>query len=418
MRRLPKLLPLLLICILFTRCGDNTVCPDGQPRPLTAGEANLVNAFNAFGFNLFKEVAADEGSDKNVFVSPLSVSMALGMALNGAAGTTEEAMKTALEFSGLTMEEIDESYQSLMELLCGLDPDVQFEIANSIWYNEPLGIEIQQSFFDVCLEYFDAGVTSLDFQSPEAAPTINGWVASKTHDKITEIVDAPIDPLMVMFLVNAIYFLGSWTHQFDPWLTYDGGFTIPAGSTVMCRMMQQPAPDETAMFEAFQDETVQIVDLPYADGWYSMMIVLPRPAVDIDTLVAGLDEARWDGWASELKQIEGRLKMPKFEIECEYRLDNMLKALGMAIAFDCDDADFTRMLVNPAVDLFISEVKHKTYVRVDEEGTEAAAVTSVGMGTTSAPEFINMIVDRPFLFAIKENHSGTIVFMGKVADPS
>jgi serine protease inhibitor len=223
---------------------------------------------------------------------------------------------------------------------------------------------------------------------------------------------------MVMFLINAIYFLGSWTHQFDPGLTYTDEFTIPSGSTVMCSMMQQPAPDETAMFEAFQDETVQIVDLPYADGWYSMMIVLPRPAVDIDTLVAGLDEATWDGWASELKEIEGRLKMPKFEIECEYRLDDVLKALGMEIAFDCDDADFTRMLVDPEVDLFISEVKHKTYVRVDEEGTEAAAVTSVGMGTTSAPEFINMIVDRPFLFAIKENHSGTIVFVGKVADPS
>jgi serine protease inhibitor len=411
MRRLLRLWPVILVCVCTIHCSDRTTCLDEDLRPLTAAELQLITSFNGFGLRLFRDVVLDE-PDSNVFISPLSVSMALGMTLNGAAGETEEAMKTTLGFSWMDTQAIDECYASLMELLVNLDPGVDFRIANSIWYD--LDKELEQSFFDVCENYFDAQVTGMNFASPDASSTINAWVKDKTAGRIERIVADEIPDDVVMFLINAIYFLGTWTYQFDPELTIDWDFKGPGGATAPCKMMQRPEDGETSEFRHFDNGEVQAVDLPYADGLFSMTVILPRSGSDIDSLIGELDEETWESWIGSFEAKDGRLMMPRFKIEYDLELRHILSAMGMQIAFT-EFADFTRMRSTGG--LMISRVKHRTFVKVDEEGTEAAAVTSVEIIPTSVGDEFEMQVDRPFIFAIRENHSGTVLFMGRIVDP-
>ncbi|HVP57285.1 MAG TPA: serpin family protein [bacterium] len=414
MLRIPASVAIALIVVSLVGCGDNPVSPGKrEPRSLTPAEHQLVAAYNVFGLKLFREIVGNSPGE-NVFISPTSVSMALGMALNGAAGTTADAMESTLGFSGMALAEIDQSYRSLIDFLVNLDPKVQFQIANSIWYK--LGWAFEQPFLSDCGTYFDAQATGLDFGSSNAAPTINAWVSQKTNGKITEIVDNPINPYTVMFLINAIYFKGTWTYEFDSDLTKDDQFTLPGGATTPCRMMQRPESGKNANFSYHATDRFQIIDLPYGDGYFTMTILLPAASVDLDSLIASLDQDTWNQWTSALAEKPGRIEMPKFQLKYETVLNDVLKAMGMEVAFDPDNADFTRMHADG--ELYINQVKHKTFVKVDEEGTEAAAVTSVGIGTTSAPDDFEMRVNRPFLFAIRENHSGTILFMGKITNPA
>lgn len=396
----------LITSTLFWQCiRDYSVAPTpGISRDLTPLEKKLVEADEKFGLKLFRQVVQSE-SNKNVFISPLSVSMALGMTYNGAAGTTEEAMRHVLEFGDLSSEEINESFQSLITLLIQLDPRVRFDIANSIWYR--LGFHVEQDFIDVNQTYFDAEVKGLDFSSPSAIDVINGWVDQNTNGKIKEIIDS-IDPLTVMFLINAIYFKGTWTYEFNKDLTTDDLFTTPDGSKIPCKMMNQEGEFlylETADFQA--------VDLPYGDECISMTIFLPRPGKSVDSLIAQFTPENWTGWIGNLSKASLNLQFPKFKLEYEIKLNDVLQALGMGICFDPGRADFSKM--NRDFALFISQVKHKTFVEVDEEGTEAAAVTVVEMRYTSIG--LIMRVDRPFVFVIRENHSNTLLFMGKIVAP-
>ena len=399
------------ICFVFMQCINNTISPDfKQHRQLTLAEKGLVGSDNKFGFKLFKEIVKEE-ENKNVFISPLSVSMALGMTYNGANGSTQEAMQRALELSGLTLQEVNESYKSLIELLTNLDPKVKFQIANSIWYREIFPIE--DEFIEINKTYFDAEVSGLDFSAPNASNIINGWVNEKTNGKIEKIVDDVIHPLTMMFLINAIYFKGTWTYEFDEGQTRDDMFTLPNGSKKPCKMMSQENE-----FQYFENDNFQAIDLPYGDGDFRMTIFLPRREKDVDFLVALLNQENWNLWINSFYKQELTLQLPKFTLEYEIKLNDVLKALGMEVAFDSSQADFTKMYKEEEVgaNLYISKVKHKTYVEVNEEGTEAAAVTSVEMRLESAGVW--MRVDRPFIFAIRENHSGTILFIGKIVEPT
>ena len=410
----PKIACLILAFALCLSCGDTCVEPDCHlPRMLTAEEQHLVSAYNTFGLRVFRELVKDASPDSNVFVSPLSISMALGMTLNGAAGTTEDAMKTTLEFEDMDIEDINQCYRSVIDLLTELDPDIIFEIANSIWYRPRL--HPLQDFLDACETYFDSEMRPLDFSRPDAPDIINAWVSEKTHGKIEEIIYGPIHPLTVMFLINAIYFLGNWTYEFDPELTADDWFEPKDGVQIPCRMMQRPGPDEVSEYRYYETDDFQAVDLPYADGWFSMTILLPKVGVGIDEIIQACDEQAWAGWMAGFHSHEGRLQVPKFEITYEESLNSALKRMGMGIAFG-DDADFSR--ISGDHDLFISSVRHKTYVRVDEAGTEAAAVTVVEIRVSAIPEVFEMRVDRPFLFAIREHHSGTVLFIGKMVRPA
>jgi serpin B len=405
MFKIIKYIFVLFIFIGFFQCTSNPFTPD--IRELTQAEKGLVEADNKFGLKLFKEVVFEEDTDNNIFISPLSVSMALGMTYNGADGSTEEAMRTTLELSDLTLEEINESYKSLIEYLVGLDPEVEFNIANSIWYRQELTFE--DDFLDRCETYFNALVSGLDFNDPNAKDIINAWVSENTNGKIEEIVDY-IDLYTVMFLINAIYFKGTWTYRFDESLTHEGIFYLLDGSQVTCEMMENEG-----NFQYFENSDFQVIDLPYSYECFSMTIFLPKPEKNIDSLISEFNQENWYKWINSFSEQNVILQFPKFEIEYEIILNDVLKALGMEIAFSESQADFSKMYKG-LENLYISEVKHKTFVKVDEEGTEAAAATSVEIGITSVGPF--MRVDRPFIFAIRENHSGIILFIGKIVNPT
>jgi serpin B len=334
--------------------------------------------------------------------------VALGMTLNGANGATRDSMARTLEFAGLTQQDINTSYKSLITLLKGIDPKVIFQIANSIWYRPDLRVE--QAFKDVNKEYFNAEINSIDFGSASAPATINGWVDRNTNGKIKEIVPDPIPRDMVMYLSNAIYFKGTWTYKFDPAYTRDDVFTLPSGSTVPCKMMSMKSTLKYA-----ENDQCQVLDLPYGDAGFSMTIVLPKKGTSIDDFAGKLTQQQWNLWMAGLAKKEGDVYLPKFKLEYSKKLNDVLKAMGMTLAFTPGLADFTK--IDTRGGLFISEVQHKTFVQVDEEGTEAAAVTSVGVGRTSIGDNFVMRIDRPFIFVIRENNTGTILFMGKIVQP-
>ena len=403
----------LALVALTAVCSQDPSGPQeitSLPRDLTASEALLVQADNSFGLKLFREIQ-DGDSGENVFIAPLSVSMALGMAYNGADGATKDAMQEVLELQGLDLLQVNESYRDLIELLRGLDQAVEFRIANSIWYDE--AYEFQQDFLSVNREYFDAEVAGLDFADPGSASTINDWVAEGTNGRIEEIVDSPMSPELVMFLINAIYFKGDWANPFDEELTREGTFFLADGSEKPVEMMSYAKPD-TVLAYLDQNEGVQVLDMKYGGKAYSMTIVLPQQPGDIGPLVAGLDSERWQRWLDGLEEMQAQVSMPKFTLEYELELNDALVALGMGVAFDPFGADFTKIYSGPQR-AYLSKVKHKTFVDVNEKGTEAAAVTSVEIGVTSMPPVI--VVDKPFLFAIREKFSGTILFLGVIVEP-
>lgn len=392
--------------MFFAGCSSGGVTTPPPVRSLTKNEAAIVTADNAFGLRLFRALEQDKHGE-NVLVSPLSVSMALGMTLNGARGQTADVMRASLALNGLGSDEINAAYRTLIDLLRSVDPKVTFEIANSIWYRPDL--QVLPAFIDVNRANFDAEVTSLDFGGPDAVRRINDWVSQKTHGKIPTIVQQiPRD--MVMYLINALYFKGIWTTEFHEDSTKPAAFSLPSGGTRAIELMHR-----AGAFNYHRDAQVQAVDLPYGYDRYTMTVVLPNPGVDIAALVDGLDDATWNNIVGGLDSAVGTVQMPRLKLSWEERLNDWLVRLGMGVAFS-GDADFTGIDANGG--LAISEVKHKTYVEINEEGTTAAAVTSVGISRTSAPEKFLMRMDRPFIFAIRERSTGVIMFLGKVMDPA
>ncbi len=391
-------------------CGDTE--PTGPltelPRALTAAELELIQTGNSFTFKLFREVSAASDADSNVFISPLSVAMALGMTLNGAAGETEDAMRAALDLAGLTRDEINQSFRSLIDLLRGLDRQVEFEIANSIWSRA--GFPFYADFMNVNQQYFDARTQELDFSSPAASATINDWVNQRTRGRIPSIVPEEIPQDLVMYLINAIYFKGAWTDQFDKSRTSKQPFHLAGGGTVSVDMMTHGRP---LTVKGGRRDGVQLLELPYSREAFSMVVAAPDDPDDLSMVANTLSTGAWSDWISALGEGQAQVYLPRFSFSFDVTLNDALRALGMEIAFDENNADFSRM---SPVQLFISEVKHKAFVEVNEEGTEAAAATSVGMMPTSAPPSIT--IDRPFVFAITERLSGTILFIGRVMNPT
>jgi len=378
------------------------------PRALTPSEQIVIARSNTFGFNLLQEVDARRESDRpNTILSPLSASMALGMALEGAEGETFTDMQTALGFQGLTREEINVSYGGLLDLLLNLDPAVELGIANSAWSREEF--PFKTGYFDAITSSFQAVVQELDFDDPGAKDIINQWVREQTNGRIEEIVEA-IGPLDILFLINAVYFNGDWTTQFKKGDTHQASFRLDDGSTVNVPMMSGSIED---VGFAWLDGGRMVAELPYGGQAFGMVVVLPGSGETVDDLITALDDGAWATWMDALHLEEVMVQMPKFELEWGGLLNDALKAMGMERAFQPFQADFSRM--TPATDAHISRVRQKTYMRVDEEGTEAAAATSVGMGFTSAPPGIT--VDRPYLLAIRERLSGTVLFLGAIRDP-
>lgn len=372
------------------------------PRQLSSAEQKMIAGSNSFAFDLLKQINLSQ-RDSNVFISPLSASMALGMTANGAAGATYDAMHNALRLGDASKQEVNEGYKSLIALLRGLDNTTDFKIANSIWFEKTF--PFNDSFLNDSKSFFDAQVQGLDFRSPAAVSTINSWVSDNTAKKIPTILDS-IDPAEKMFLINAIYFKGTWQKAFQKSQTSNAPFFALDGSNASVPLMRQ---SET--LRVAKSSNAVAVDLLYGNSAFAMTVVLPNPGSDVNALAESLSVTTWKSLVDSFQDQHVDLFLPRFKLTWQKLLNSDLRSLGMAIAFD--NADFTPM--SPlGKQLVITKVIQKTFVDVNEEGTEAAAATSVGVGVTSAPVSTLIRVDRPFVFVIRERFSGTILFMGKI----
>jgi serine protease inhibitor len=407
---------ILTICLfLFIKCDTSITGPDGPggelPRDLTATEKMLIEADGSFSYDIFRRTVAWETDHDNLMISPLSISMALAMTLNGAEGQTYEDMREALYLAGMNLDEINDSFRSLIELLVTVDPKVTMKIANSVWHSDQF--DVNPDFKERVKTYFDAEVSELDFRDPAAADPINAWVREKTDGLIEELLDE-IDEDRIMYLINALYFKGDWLRQFDRDDTQSTEFYLESGESVMVDMMKQKG-----LFATYFDGDVQMIELPYGDSLFTMSVLMPANSdTPVDRFIEEqVSASNLAEWRSNLRvdMRESTIHLPKFELEYEIKLNDVLNAMGMEIAFDEWEANFSGLSAHGQRNLFLDEVLHKTFIRVDEEGTEAAAVTSVGVMPTSMPP--QMIVNRPFVFIIHERESGANLFMGKVKNP-
>jgi serine protease inhibitor len=404
------LLVLMIITVLLTGgCGMQQAVLMERPTDdvLTSFQPEMVHAHNRFGFTVYRALP---DSQDNVLVSPISLSMAFAMALNGADSETEAEMSTLMGLADYDREDINRHLLALLYFLRTADAEVVLDVSNSAWMKE--GVLFEEEYVQRLKEYLLARAETLDFADPEAADTINEWVKQQTRGMIPTVVEPPIDPLTILYLINAVYFDGNWTSQFNQDLTSDEVFANLSGTKTQVPMMNQ-----TGSMLYYENETMQIIRIPYGqEKRIAMNVILPRDSAQWDEFLAGWDAEAWSGWRSQLTEQEGILTLPRFEFSFETSLVDTLQALGLRQAFHGDMADFSRM-VDPSLyeGLHISDVIHKTRIRVSEEGTEAAAVTSIEMGVTSVPAHdFTMRVDRPFLFLIEDEDTGAVVFLGHV----
>lgn len=398
---------LLIVIMLVAGCASSLV-PDPKPEDIvmTPKSLLLVNADNTFTFNLFNKIHDSGGH--NVMVSPLSISLALSMTLNGAEGSTKADMISALGLKGLSVDEINQIYSDLITALKKADPGVVMNIANSIWIRK--SFSVLEPFIAENQKYYDARVERLDFNQA-ALNTINSWVNEKTNTKIPKILDQ-ISAEEIMFLINAIYFNGKWQIQFEKSRTQDGAFSLGSVGSVNVPLMK--VKDKYGYSEQSGYEALK---MPYGRGKYGMIILLPDVGKTPDQLVKLMSPSAWENLKTALASPSTvDVWLPRFKFTWESDLNDILSSLGMSVAFSPDQADFSK--INSGGHLFITKVKHKTFIDVNEEGTEAAATTSVGIGVTSiGPGGLEFHVTRPFLFFITEEDTGAILFAGKVENP-
>jgi serine protease inhibitor len=398
-------LPMVLLLASCNKSEEPQLTP--KEIKLSSEQVQIVDGGNRFGFDLFREVVSRELPADNVFISPLSVHMALGMAWNGAAGTTRNQMTETMYFPHVSDPLINEGYKRLITDLLTVDEKVTMEIANSIWYRKDF--RVKESFLVTNRDYFNAEVSALDFSDPKAKDIINDWVAEKTHDKIDKIVER-IESDHVMFLINAIYFKGMWETEFKADNTRNHAFSLADGSQKEVMTMEI-----TSNYAYARREGYRVLELPYGRGNFSMLVMLPEPGSNVDELIVGMDVEEWNALAQELSyKSEVSLRLPRFGFSFETELKAPLMSLGIEDAFMPGPADFSGITDE---EIYISRVRHKSFVEVNEEGTEAAAVTSIEFRETSVSIPLEFHVDRPFVFALKEKYTNSLMFIGKVMDP-
>lgn len=394
----------LVILLGWMGCSKDPVKTNGD---INEVNKSLVSSNNNFGIDLLKALNTEQAEEPNIIISPLSVSMALGMTANGANGNTRNAMLTALRFSGLSISDANQTFRDILDNMPIIDPAVDVSIANSVWHDQ--NFAVKQTFLQLNQLYFDAQVQALDFTDPNAKDDINNWVSNNTNGKIPTIIDQ-IDPNNVMFLVNAVYFQANWSKAFDPRNTNNWPFYLQDGSTINTPLMYS----KNMRYAYYEDNEVQVADIPYENGVFSMTVVLPEQGNNVQGIINGLTGSKWDSWMAALDtNYRPELYLPKMELDYNTSLKEALSVLGMDVAFDPNQSDFTNIA---DANLYITNVQHKTYFKVDEAGTEAAGATSVGVGVTSVPP--TMFVNKPFLIAIRERETGSILFIGKVGNPA
>jgi serpin B len=387
--------------------------PEGAVEsPLRKAQEPLITSTSKFAFKFYNQLRKQD-TNKNVFVSPSSIILALAMTYNGAEGKTREAMARTLEIEGLPLNDVNTGLADFQREVRNADPKVQLKIANSIWARQ--GFTLKPDFIERSKQHYSAEVTSLDFDSPDAPTKINSWVKNKTDNLIDSIVDR-ISSDHMLFLINAIYFKGQWKTEFEKAKTKEDDFQLATGQQKKVPMMSQ-----SGQYRYLKGENFQAVSLPYGNGRVNMYVFLPDKGTSLEQFQTKVTFENWEAWMKNLRFEPGTVMLPRFKVEYETELNDVLKALGMGEAFDPNVADFSGIAsISAGARLYISEVKHKAFAEVDEEGTKAAAVTSVGIAVTSVQvprEPFTMKVDRPFFFAIRDDATGALLFMGSIVDP-
>ncbi len=407
MKRKILFIPILVTLALFS-CKKDDPTPNLTPKEitLTAKSAQVIASSNAFGIGLFTKTV--EVGDGNLMLSPLSASTALTMLLNGCGGNTYTQLKATLNYpDDLTLLEVNEAYKGLVSQLLIADPKVKIALANAIFYRN--GFEVKPDFLSTMNSEFNAHIQELDFSLPSALTTINGWASSNTFGKIPKVLDE-ISSDAAMFLMNALYFMGNWSYQFDKSLTGDSPFYFDNGTSANVPTMQ----GEVGARIVFADN-YKAIELPYGRTNFTMVLIVPSE--NLASLYSGFTNEIWESITSSLdgypKFETAEVYMPKFKFSYEKLLNDQLISMGMVDAFDPFLADLTGI----ANSIFVDFVKQNTFVEVNEEGTEAVAVTTIGVNDTAFPEDIVFRVDKPFVFAIRERTTNTLMFIGQVTDP-
>ncbi len=403
-----KILPLLIVILLLSAVLVFLVIKLNGVDTGDTNEPDEVETMSGdFDTDLFK-ASFGASENKNVVVSPFSVKMALSMAAQGANGKTLEEMNKVI---GLD-EASNEYFRRLIED-AAKDGDITLNIANSVWLRQ--GLKFNQEYLDILNQYYMAQASTLDFGNPSSKDTINRWVSEKTNGKIEEIIDS-IDSSDIAFLINAIYFNANWSTPFEEGYTSKKDFTLLDGSKVKADLMSK-----TAHLLYQENNEFQAVELPYGENErYVMRVYLPKEDVKFDKFVKGIDKESLQQWGGDFGSMKGVLELPKFKTEYSNSMKDILISMGIKEAFNSNSADFSKMVTVEGQNVYISEVMHKTYIDVNEKGTEAAAATSIEMSATSAPqpeEMFEMIVDRPFVFTIDDKESGEILFIGAIINP-
>jgi serpin B len=387
-----------------------------SPNVTQSEQALLVEGNSAFAFKLYQELKGKEG---NLFYSPYSISLALAMAYAGARGETAQQMANTLQFL-LEQERLHPAFNWLDAELAkrgqgaaGKDgKGFRLNIVNDIWGQKDY--EFLPAFLDILAENYGAGLRILDFitEPEKSRATINDWVSKQTEGRITDLIPpGAISELTRLVLTNAIYFNAAWKYPFDKDMTANGPFYLLDGGQKIVPMMKQ-----TESFGYTEGEGYQAVELPYDGDELSMVILLPASG-NFEAFEEGLQAQQVDAIINDLQNTQVTLTMPQFKFDSEFSLKDTLAGMGMRDAFSPDDADFSGMTGNP--ELFISDVVHKAFVAVDEAGTEAAAATAVIVGATAIPEHpVEVTIDHPFIFLIRDIQTGTILFVGRVLNPT
>jgi serine protease inhibitor len=382
---------------------QSTQTPKKSPKPI---DPALIDANTQFSLDLFADLQKTT-PDQNIFISPSSISLALAMTYNGTGGKTKSAMAKTLQLGEMPIVQFNAANEDLREALEYPDADVELKMANAIWANQ--GINFNPDFLRSNQNFYKANAEILDFKNSDSLNVMNNWVKRNTNGKIEKIVDR-LNGDERLFLMNATYFKGNWSRPFDKAQTKAYPFSTPAGQKTIQMMSQRGS------YRYLETDDFQVVNLPYGKRRLSLYVFLPKSGQSIAQLTQRLNAKTWQTWMTEFKTQEGTVQIPRFKLEYTVDLKPTLTHLGMGIAFS-PNADFSKLADG---NMTIGSVRHKTFVEVNETGTEAAAVTSVGIVSTSVRVVENpftFTADRPFLCALRDNQTGAILFMGSIVNP-
>lgn len=409
MKTIFRMIIILALCAFYSCQTDDTAGEENKTIQVDEKSAQLIEADNEFGLEIFQKIRK-ASDDENIMISPLSISVAFAMAYNGADKETKTEMEKAMKLYGLTTEQINNSYKMLINALQSIDEKVVFELANAIFYAD--GFTVKPDFLNINKTIYDAEVEKLNFNSQAAVDRINDWVSEKTNDKITKIIEN-LSPLDRMVLLNAVYFNGIWTNKFDEKGTHNLSFTKHNGTSIEVPMMKKEEKLDYTTNSLFS-----AVKMPYGKGQYNMVVMLPATGKTSQNVIDALSFSNWKSWMTKFEAKNPVVvTMPRFKFAFEIKLNDVLKQMGMIKAFEPYVADFSKI---SDTGLYISSAVHKSFIDVNENGTEAAAVTAITFTTTSIgnePPKTYFNVDKPFVFAITEKDTDAILFIGEVQKP-